>query len=149
MTPEALAAVHARAFAGQGRAWHVREFAGLLADRRVFLIGDSRSFALGRAVADEAEILTIATDPDCRRQGLARHVMDAFEAAAVARRAETAFLEVAADNTAGLGLYRSAGYTEVARRKAYYATRTGQRTDALIMRKPLGQQRRARQPLGI
>lgn len=138
MTPETLADLHAKAFAGQGRAWRPEEFAALLADTQVFLVGDSRSFALGRAAADEAELLTIATDPACRRQGFARQVMDAFETAASLRKAERVFLEVAAGNAAGLGLYRSAGYKEIARRKDYYTVRTGQREDALVLQKPIG-----------
>lgn len=133
MTPEALATIHARAFAGQGRAWSAMEFADLLADPGAFVTGNSHAFALGRVVAGEAELLTIATDPACRRAGHARACLAAFEAVARARGAETVFLEVAEDNAAALGLYRGAGFAQMARRKGYYA---GGR-DAIVMRKPL------------
>lgn len=133
MTPETLAALHARAFAGQGRAWSAAEFAGLLAGPGVFVAGDSRALALGRVVAGEAELLTLATDPSCRREGRARACLATFEAAARARGAEAVFLEVAEDNAAALSLYERAGFSRMARRKGYYA---GGR-DAIVMRKPL------------
>ncbi|MGX0901483.1 ribosomal-protein-alanine N-acetyltransferase [Roseovarius sp. MBR-79] len=133
MTPEALADTHARAFAGQGRAWSAAEFAALLASPHVFVSGDARGFALGRVIADEAELLTLATDPGHRRQGHARACLCAFAAEARARGAETAFLEVAEDNAAALALYAGAGFAQTARREGYYP---GGRT-AVVMQKHL------------
>ncbi|MFN4101064.1 MAG: GNAT family N-acetyltransferase, partial [Pararhodobacter sp.] len=106
MTPEALAALHARAFATPPP-WSAAGFAGLLDSPLVFLTADAqgRAFALGRVVAGEAELLTLATDPAARRQGLARAQMAAFEREAQARGAVTAFLEVAEDNAAARALY--------------------------------------------
>ncbi|PKQ12235.1 MAG: ribosomal-protein-alanine acetyltransferase [Alphaproteobacteria bacterium HGW-Alphaproteobacteria-1] len=133
MTPETLATVHARAFAGQGRAWSAAEFAALMASPLVFVTGDTRGFALGRVIADEAELLTLATDPGHRRQGHARACLSAFAAEASARGADTAFLEVAEDNAAALALYDGAGFTQTARRAGYYP---GGRA-AVVMRKSL------------
>ncbi|MAU52788.1 MAG: ribosomal-protein-alanine acetyltransferase [Roseovarius sp.] len=133
MTPEALAATHARAFAGQGRAWSAAEFAALLASPHVFVTGDARGFALGRVIADEAELLTLATDPGHRRQGRAHACLAAFAEEAQARGAATAFLEVAEDNAAALALYAQAGFGETARRAGYYP---GGRA-AVVMQRPL------------
>ena len=137
ISPDHLARLHARAFDGHARAWGVDEFAALLDSPHVFLCGDARAFALGRVVADEAELLTIATDPAQRRQGLARACLSAFEQAALAHGATTAFLEVAADNTPARVLYTAAGYAQVGLRRGYYARTTGPAADALILRKPL------------
>jgi len=137
MTPETMACIHARAFAGQARAWSAAEFSVLLDSPLSFVTGDARSFAFGRAVADEAELLTLATDPSHRRRGHARACLAAFETEARARGAETAFLEVAADNAPALALYRAAGYLQIARRVAYYARETAPAADALILQKPL------------
>ncbi|MBC7131836.1 MAG: GNAT family N-acetyltransferase [Roseovarius sp.] len=120
MTPEALALTHARAFAGQGRAWSAAEFADLLASPHVLAIGDARAFALGRVVAGEAELLTLATDPGHRRAGRARACLVAFMAQARARGARTAFLEVAEDNAPARALYEQAGFAEAGRRAGYY-----------------------------
>lgn len=132
-----MAAIHARAFAGQGRAWTAAEFAGLAQSPHVFAVGDAEAFALGRVAADEAELLTLATDPNHRRQGRARACLAAFEAEARARGACAAILEVAADNAAALALYRPAGYVQTACRKRYYPRGHGHAADALILRKSL------------
>lgn len=134
MTPEEMAACHGRAFKGQGRAWSVAEFAGLMKTPLVFAVGNACAFALGRVIADEAELLTLACDPVHRRTGLGRACLGCFETEAHARGAVTAFLEVAADNAAARALYQAAGYEEVARRSGYYA---GGTVDALILRKAL------------
>ncbi|WP_101067679.1 GNAT family N-acetyltransferase [Roseovarius salinarum] len=137
MTPEAMAALHARAFAGEGRGWRAPEFRALLDSVGVFATGDARAFALGRVAGDEAELLTLATDPAHRRQGLGRARLADYEAEARQRGARHAFLEVAGDNAAACMLYRAAGYAEAGRRPAYYARPGGSRADALILRRPL------------
>ncbi len=128
---------HARAFAGQGRAWSEVEFTSLLQSPHVFCVGNEHTFALGRAVAGEAELLTLATDPAQQRQGLGRIALLAFEDAARKRGADTCFLEVAADNVAATSLYRHAGFEEIARRAAYYDKPSGSRADALVLQKSL------------
>jgi ribosomal-protein-alanine N-acetyltransferase len=137
MTPEAMAVTHARAFAGHGRAWSAAEFRDLLRSDHVFSIGDAHVFALARVVLDEAELLTLATDPAHRRAGRARACLTAFEAQAAARGAVSAFLEVAEDNAAARALYRAANYREVGRRKGYYTASDGKPVDALVLVKTL------------
>jgi [ribosomal protein S18]-alanine N-acetyltransferase len=133
VTPETLAAVHARAFVEE-RAWTAAEFAALLAQKSALVAGDARSFVLGRVTLDEAEVLTLATDPSHRRQGLARVGLAAFEAGAAGRGAGRVFLEVAEDNTAARALYAAAGYAQVGRRARYYAGGVA----ALVLEKRLG-----------
>lgn len=137
MTPEVMARLHARAFRGQGRAWSADEFTTLLESSHVFAVAGAECFALARVIVDEAELLTIATDPARRRAGLARATLLSLEGAAHARGAAQIFLEVAADNVAAQGLYRSAGYEPSARRSGYYHRPDGTVVDALILRKPL------------
>ncbi len=136
MTPDTLATLHARAFT-RSRPWSAQEFTDLLASPHVFLCTTSHGFALGRAIADEAELLTLATDPAHRRQGEARACLKAFEAQARTRGAARAFLEVDAENHAARELYRSAGYALEATRPNYYTLPDGTRADALVFSKPL------------
>ncbi|SHI79077.1 GNAT family N-acetyltransferase [Wenxinia saemankumensis] len=136
MTPEALALTHAAAFAGE-RGWSAAEFADLLAARGAILSGDAAAFVLGRAMLDEAEILTVATRPERRRAGLARAALAAFEAAAAARGAARIFLEVAEDNGPARALYAGAGYARIGRRRAYYARPGAPSVDALVLEKRL------------
>lgn len=137
MTPEDMARCHARAFAGRGQVWTAQEIADLRGSRHSFAVGDARCFALGRVVAGEAELLTLACDPEHQGKGLGRACLAAVEAEARARNGKEIFLEVAADNGAGRALYQTAGYSEAARRKAYYARQGADAVDALILRKCL------------
>ena len=137
MTPEVLAALHARAFRTPAP-WSQADFAGLLADPLCFLLveGDAGCL-LGRAVAGEAELLTIAVAPEARRRGLGRKLVARFLYQAQLRGAGRAFLEVAADNAAAIALYESAGFAPTGRRRGYYLTPEGQRIDALVMARDL------------
>lgn len=102
----------------------------------VFLVtSDSPSFALGRYVAEEAELLTIAVSPEARGRGLGRDMLQAYEEDARQQGALTSFLEVAADNVTAISLYLSEGYSESGRRKAYYTAPDGSKIDALIFEK--------------
>jgi [ribosomal protein S18]-alanine N-acetyltransferase len=51
--------------------------------------------------------------------------------------ADTAFLEVAANNPVAISLYTSAGYRESGRRRGYYLPASGVAIDALVLKKPL------------
>lgn len=137
MTPEDLAHLHSRAFTTQ-RPWSAPEFASLLNSPHVFACMHPHAFALGRVIADEAELLTLATDPDQRRMGLGRVCLSEFLATATMRGALTAFLEVAADNAPAIALYDAAGFQRTATRPGYYSRPMGASVDALILSRVLG-----------
>ena len=138
MTPEAMAALHARVFTTP-RPWSEAEFSSLLTGAGVFTLGGPQGFVLGRAIAGEAEVLTLAVAPEARRQGIARGLMEGFARKVVESGAETAFLEVAEDNAAAIGLYLSLGYTASGRRRRYFQTPDGKSLDALVMTKTLSE----------
>ena len=136
MTPDELAAIHAAAFT-QSRPWSADEFAALLQQPTTILGQATGSFALLRAVAGEAEVLTVATHPDHRRNGHARAALLQAEAQAIGRDVDAVFLDVAEDNTAAIALYAALGYERVGVRKHYYARKTGNAVNAVLMRKSL------------
>jgi ribosomal-protein-alanine N-acetyltransferase len=90
--------------------------------------------ALLRAVAGEAEILSIGVVPQARRAGIGRRLLGATVAFAAAAGAARLFLEVAADNLAARALYGRAGFNEVGERREYYR-RPGAPMRALVMAK--------------
>lgn len=143
MTPDALAALH-RAAMKHG-AWDAKDFEDLLVTPGTFLAlppppfqkyATAPAFALGRVTLDEAELLTLVTDPAAQRRGIGRSTLEAFEKEAGTRGAVTGFLEVAESNAPAIALYLGAGWTETGRRRGYYA-RDNIREDALLMGKTL------------
>jgi ribosomal-protein-alanine N-acetyltransferase len=136
MTPDALAALHAKCFT-MPRPWSAAEFAALLTSKGVFLQSTAAGFALGREITGESELLTLAVDPALQHQGHGRRLLTAFEAESRKRGATETLLEVAATNTNARALYKTAGYTESGRRPRYYSPPQGKKTDAILMRKSL------------
>ncbi len=137
MTPEALAALHTRCFKTPPP-WSAQDFAAFKADPLAFVLveGDA-GFLLGRTVAGEAELLTLAVAPEARRLGLGRKLLARFQYQARLRGAEWAFLEVSAENAPAIALYESAGFARVGQRRGYYQTPEGQRIDALVLARDL------------
>jgi len=136
VTPDALAALHALCFS-HPRPWSAKEFASVIDSPGVFLRTDPHGFVLGRALAGEAELLTLAVHPDARRRGVGRDLLLRFETTAREREASEALLEVAEDNMPARALYAGGGYVQAGRRPGYYVTLDGPRIDALILRKAL------------
>ena len=134
-----MAAIHAASFTTP-RPWSAREIADILSSPLCFLLAESDGFLIGRAVAGEAELLTLAVAPASRRNGQGARLVQGFVQQAAILGADRAFLEVAADNAAALALYRSTGFVETGRRRGYYVTATGAAVDAITMSRPIALQ---------
>ena len=135
-----LADLHDRAF---DRPWSAEEFETLLKGPGVFAVlgeagepGEAKGFILCRAIAGEAEILTVAVDPAARRRGWGAALVEMAAGIAAETGSEALFLEVAADNTAAIALYAATGFAKVGLRKGYYPHPDGAR-DAVVMRRAL------------
>ena len=136
MTPQDLSDLHARCFVTP-RPWGVAEFKSLLSSPHVFLKTTRAGFILGRVIADEAEILTLAVAPENRRAGQASELLKAYESEALERNGEFSFLEVSADNDAAILLYKKFGYIQTGCRPKYYHSPDGKDQDALIFSRNL------------
>jgi len=134
-----MATIHAESFA---IGWDRSELERMLLEGHIAdvlvsqaVIGEIvTGFAISRVVLDEAELLTIALDPEVRGRGHSATLLQRH--AERVRRAGAAclFLEVSDDNAAALALYRRLGMVEIGRRKGYYPGEKGGRRDALTMR---------------
>jgi len=135
----ALAEVHAASFEFP---WGGADLARFLADPTCFALaaeaeaGEVAGFILCRAIAGEAEVLTLAVRPERRRAGVGAALVAAALGAA-ATRAAAMFLEVGDDNPAAQALYARAGFVRVGRRPGYYARAGGAAADAIVMRRTL------------
>jgi len=121
--------------------WGERAWAGFIADPLVVALGaESAGRLVGavliRAVAGEAEVLTIVVSDTRRRQGVGARLLSHGLEIASGRGAETAFLEVAVDNVAARKLYENAGFIEIGRRSGYYRRPEGA-VDAIRMSRAL------------
>lgn len=131
-----LAEIHTQAVT---EPWDEGFLAGLLGKPGVFalLAVDGRNqpvgFVLTRQVADEAEVLFIATVPAARCQGAGKALLVTISKQLAEAGVAHLHLEVAADNAPAQALYRKAGFEVVGRRPRYYR-REGGAVDAVLMR---------------
>ncbi len=91
-------------------------------------------FAAFWKVVDERHFNTLAVHPECRGQGLGRHLLAATLEAARDLGVRRATLEVRRSNLAAQRLYAGAGFTVVGVRSGYY---TQPVEDALILSAPV------------
>lgn len=106
-------------------------------DRRVWVVRSGAGDLLGviscRLSGDTADLHRVVVASSERRRGvgtaLVRHALADCRRAGVRRL----LLEVRADNSSALELYRGLGFVEIDRRPGYY----GRGSDALVMRRKL------------
>ncbi|CCD90101.1 putative Ribosomal-protein-alanine acetyltransferase, RimI-like protein [Bradyrhizobium sp. ORS 285] len=134
-----LAQIHAASF---HRGWGEGEFETMLVERNTLihrlqlgrkLIG----FIVSRIGADEAEILSVALDPNQRGRGLSRDLLLTHLGHLAGRGVRTVFLEVEENNQPARRLYERAGFATVGRRERYYLQPGGEQLNALLMRRDL------------
>ena len=135
MTPRDMARLHSAAFV-HDRGWSAEEFASLITQPYTTVFSAPEGFALTRTLAGESELLTLAVNPAFQRRsiayGLMKRWLDTLDGAA-----DTAFLEVAADNAGAIALYEKLDFNRTSLRRGYYARNNGPAVDALIMTKAL------------
>lgn len=124
-----------------GEAWTRNQCLGILAMPGVWLTiatldGEPAGFALSRIVADEAELLLLATVPAMRRRGVAAALLRSVITDAISSGAVTLHLEVREGNDA-IKLYRGTGFVKVGQRRNYYRGTTGQAFDAFTYSRKL------------
>ena len=136
---EILSALHGEGFA---KPWSREEFAALLEQPGVAAWIDENAepsgFILVRAAADEAEILTLSVRPQQRRLGLGASLLKTACEALSTSGTRQMFLEVSAENTAAIALYRKLGFAARGIRPGYYeGGKESPVADAVIMAKAL------------
>jgi len=134
-----IAALHAMSFR---RGWSEDEVERLIGERNVVthraMQGSALAgFIMSRLAADEAEILTVAVARAAQGRGLARRLLDLHLRQLAGLGCRAVFLDVDENNRPAIGLYRRAGFREVARRADYYPASSGQAAAALVLRRDL------------
>lgn len=81
-------------------------------------------------IADEGGIIEVAVRPDCRRQGIAKRLIES--ASDSSEGLSEVFLEVRESNMPAVALYEGLGFERIALRRDYY---DAPKENAIIMRK--------------
>ena len=128
-----------------GEAWTRSQCSGILPLHGVMLVvaedrDDRRTagFMLMRCVADEAELLLLAVDPDFQSRGAGAGLVAHFVDRASGWGAHHLHLEVRQSNPA-VHCYQRHGFTVAGRRRDYYHGPDGDPHDALTMVRMLPQ----------
>jgi [ribosomal protein S18]-alanine N-acetyltransferase len=94
-------------------------------------------YACFNIVADEFHLLKIAIHPEMRKRNIGYHFLARCFSDAAQEALACVLLEVRRSNKAAYNLYLKLGFDIIAIRPEYYLLKTGNREDALIMRKIL------------
>ena len=134
-----MAHMHAAAFAN-GTPWTAAAIGAMLErseirGRGVWDGARLVAFILVQCADRTAEILTLATHPDHRRQGLGRALILDVEHQPEASGLLNWWRDVAADNPEAIAFYQAMGFQIDGRRPKYYARLEGRRGDAILMSK--------------
>ena len=91
--------------------------------------GKTVGYALGRVVADEAELLKICVIAEWRKRGIAEKMLSGLLEKMREKGAAACFLEVRSKNSHAISLYEKLGFEKIALRKDYYPD-----DDAVVMK---------------
>lgn len=137
---EAAAALHAEGFADP---WSAASIGGLIDTGNVLALGLEEdgaliAFVLFQSAAGDSELLTIATAPARRGQGLAGQLIETAIPALVSGGNARVLLDVAEDNTSARRLYERMGFATDGRRPRYYTAGRAAPVDAILMSRAIG-----------
>lgn len=124
-----LANLHQKCF--PHKPWSADDFADLKKSG-CEIIASQNGFIVWRAVADEAELITIGVAPDARRTGIGAAMIGIMEGELKKSGVKSVFLEVAENNAPARKLYEQNGYAQIGVRPKYYDG-----IDAIMMKKDL------------
>lgn len=124
-----LANLHQKCF--PHKPWGADDFADLKKSG-CEIIASQNGFIVWRAVADEAELITIGVAPDARRTGIGAAMIGIMEGELKKSGVKSVFLEVAENNAPARKLYEQNGYVQIGVRPKYYDG-----IDAIMMKKDL------------
>ncbi|MDR3208863.1 MAG: GNAT family N-acetyltransferase [Rickettsiales bacterium] len=126
---ELLSELHKECF--PSKPWPAGEFKNLQ-KAGCEIIASENAFIVWRAVADEAEIITLGVRPSARRTGAAAALLSVTENELRKRNIKKIFLEVSADNWPAIKLYEKSDFARAGVRRKYYAG-----IDGIMMTKDL------------
>lgn len=128
---------------GEDSPWTEDQLFKLLeADNSIMLAATQEEQIAGVLVAStttvESDIYMVVVGEDYKRQGIGQQLFHYLIQYCTEKGLETIFLEVRESNTPAFNLYKSLGFEEIGRRRAYYSQPI---EDALMMKVDLQRER--------
>ncbi|MBO7508915.1 MAG: GNAT family N-acetyltransferase [Alphaproteobacteria bacterium] len=111
-----LAELHKLCFPHQS--WNADDFSKLK-QSGCEIVASANGFIVWRTIANEAEIITIGVHPDVRGGGIAIAMLGIMENEIKKVGAKKIFLEVSAENTPAIALYKKCGFVQTDRNPKY------------------------------
>lgn len=140
MTEADLESVHAAEQRIYAFPWSRGNFADSLAAGHSAWVGRENGLLAGYGLlmmaVDEAHLLNLSVLPEFQRRGLGSDFLGHLFRVAKSHGGTRMLLEVRPSNESGLALYRRFLFSEIGRRRGYYAAATG-REDAIVMAREL------------
>ncbi len=124
-----LANLHKQCF--PDKPWSETDFADLKKSG-CEIIASQNGFIVYRSVIDTGEIISIGVAPNARRNGIGAAMLGLAEHDMKQHGVHNIFLEVNAQNSPAITLYRAAGYNQIGIRPKYYDG-----VDAILMEKQI------------
>ncbi len=117
--------------------WSAASFRSIMRGTGLVATWDERvvGYLFARRIDREAEIVNFAVDPDRRRAGIGRALIDEVISRLEASGVQSIFLEVRASNSGARHLYAERGFAEVGKRERYYRRPV---EDAVVMARNTG-----------
>lgn len=122
---KAMANIHALSFE---TGWSAQNMQDHLTHDYVWAMKDKDTlcaFIIIRLIADQADIITLATAPTSRRAGYGRTLLAHIHQWLPTQGGSILFLDVAEDNAPAIALYEKFNYERFLKRPAYYRRKNG------------------------
>jgi tRNA threonylcarbamoyladenosine biosynthesis protein TsaB len=143
MSTQDLSAVVELELQSQAFPWSQRNFEDALsANYPAWVVrreGQLIGFCVAMPALEEVHVLVIAVASDARRGGVGSMLLSQVERHAEMWALGRVLLEVRPSNKHALAFYAQQSFTEIGRRKGYYPAARGQREDAIVMSRRIGE----------
>ena len=128
-----LSKLHSRCFSSPTEKYSSKSIAEFLDNNNYQVLANDACLGIIKFVKPEAEIITIAVDPQFRNKRYGSKLLKKLISIAKKEKINEIFLEVSINNSVAKKLYQNAGVRQIGQRKNYYRLNKISIADAILM----------------
>ena len=128
-----LSELHSRCFSSPTEKYSSKSIAEFLDNKNYQVLANDACLGIIKFVKPEAEIITIAVDPQFRNKRYGSKLLKKLISIAKKEKINEIFLEVSINNSVATKLYQNAGFRQIGQRKNYYILNKLSIADAILM----------------